>query len=575
MLDKEAPQVGFGSLPNLPRSISLSTTSSRHPLNVKPSGNLILQTSSESDDTSKLRSAQLGSLAILPDDLVMDLLGYVASPRDLHQLSLTSRFMYAFCYDEDMWKKLYVSLPESEREKLQWKGSWRCTSLGIELLQQCNLQIRGNFDLCSDTLYRPFQCSQIDNNKLFGKIALEEEKYHFLSINNPDLKLDELVLPPGRIPRIPEALMTIDEFSQWHNKPFIITNGDKSRWPSWDLQNLLGRFPDVKFRQEAVQWSLSLYAQYLAENRDESPLYLFDCNSDAMKTLKGEYDPPAIFKEDLFKIFNKTATEQESSYNCRPDHAWLIVGPKRSGSTFHKDPNYTSAWNAAITGRKLWIMLPGDITPPGVGTDEEELEVTSPVGIAEWCILGFFNDCLKIDQCQIGITFPGEVMYVPSGWWHSVINLDNSVALTQNFVPPLKLSNALNFLKNKRDQVSGFRPMEIRDTIEKILLKTTEETENTKILKSFLSDFLLDELLLNEDCGEIENLPSMPIFELFSELMIRNGMQDDLNEGLNSLQRLEKANQGPGKSEVWEKLQEEKSSGFSFGFGFEESDDED
>lgn len=44
---------------------------------------------------------------------------------------------------------------------------------------------------------------------------------------------------------------------------------------------------------------------------------------------------------------------------------WLIIGPARSGSSFHKDPNGTSAWNAVIKGSKKWLLFPPDVTPPG------------------------------------------------------------------------------------------------------------------------------------------------------------------------------------------------------------------
>ena len=117
-----------------------------------------------------------------------------------------------------------------------------------------------------------------------------------------------------------------------------------------------------------------------------------------------------------------------------------------------------SAWNAVLRGSKYWIMFPASSSqppPPGVFVSEDQSEVTSPLSIAEW-LLGFHVRARATPGCAEGICGEGEVLHVPSGWWHLVVNLSPSIAITQNFVPEAHLANVLDFLKNKPEQVSGF-----------------------------------------------------------------------------------------------------------------------
>lgn len=98
---------------------------------------------------------------------------------------------------------------------------------------------------------------------------------------------------------------------------------------------MLRKYGDVSFRAEAVDWPLQTYVEYMNDNQDESPLYLFDRSfvekMDVRVGRDGQYWAPGCFGEDLFSVLGAQ----------RPDHRWLIVGPEKSGSTFHKDPNAT------------------------------------------------------------------------------------------------------------------------------------------------------------------------------------------------------------------------------------------
>ena len=320
------------------------------------------------------------------------------------------------------------SSAQSRLGSFQWRGSWRSTYLDLE----SDSEARVNCDrVFSDVLYRPFLCTYTPLAPYATSIPEENKIPHLGDLGTSEFQ------------------------KKWSDRPFVLTDVVK-RWQvyrSWDVESLIEKFGNAKFRAEAVDWTLKTYSDYMRNNQDESPLYLFDrsfcekmdlCISKQQKN--HSYWIPQCFGEDLFTVLG----------DQRPDNQWLIIGPARSGSTYHKDPNQTSAWNAVIRGSKYWIMFPPSTSPPGVYMSEDQSEVTSPLSIAEW-LLGFHEEARKTPGCMEAVCKEGEVLHVPAGWWHLVVNLEESIAITQNFVPRSHLRGVLSFLRDRSDQVSGFK----------------------------------------------------------------------------------------------------------------------
>ena len=232
--------------------------------------------------------------------------------------------------------------------------------------------------------------------------------------------------------------------------------GAAHRWAS--DKELRRRFRKYNFKcgedddGRSVRVRLKHFFKYVEKQQDDSPLYIFDSTYDDDKeaqALLDDYRVPSYFPDDLFSLVGERR---------RPPYRWFLVGPKRSGTSLHIDPLGTSAWNTVITGRKRWILF-----PPGSAKDMAKGKSLYKKGEDDEPI-NYFVDILPRMRAQYGqqLTFyefiqePGETVFVPGGWWHAVLNLEDSVAVTQNFV------SRVNFPTVWRKTRSGRKKMACR-----------------------------------------------------------------------------------------------------------------
>jgi len=231
---------------------------------------------------------------------------------------------------------------------------------------------------------------------------------------------------------VPIEVAEQQAFSTLHSHPLKIRN-ELHDWPAmqcWILEKLIQKCGESSFRMDDLhpgRMRLCQFYEYMRHNSDDSPLYIFDSQFARgknlnRKSLVDDYSP--IFsgiENDLFSIVPDSV---------RPPWRWFLLGGQRSGTDIHTDPLGTSAWNAVVQGRKLWVFFPPDSDPNTVSPEHRRGKRSA----IEW----FLDVWPSIDQQKhqtptYTIQERGEVVFVPRGWWHVVINLTTTVAVTHNF----------------------------------------------------------------------------------------------------------------------------------------------
>lgn len=247
--------------------------------------------------------------------------------------------MYVFCHHDELWRELVIQ--EFANVGFTFVNSWRDTMVR-ELL------VREGQDASSFVPHRPMAMKGFFSDSLF-------QPWYCASMT-----LDSQWINGETIPR--ESNLSHEDFLRKYSRPNlpVILTDVVHNWPAftkWTREYLEEVCADKLFEAGPMFIRIQDYFAYADQTHDDRPYFIFDKHFfDKAPALVEDYSNPVYFQEDLFSVLK----------DQRPHYRWLITGPARSGSSWHVDPNATSAWNGVIRGHKRWIMCPPNVVPPGV-----------------------------------------------------------------------------------------------------------------------------------------------------------------------------------------------------------------
>jgi hypothetical protein len=245
-------------------------------------------------------------------------------------------------------------------------------------------------------------------------------------------------------------------------------------------------------QQEYYRVQLLGYNQYgnLNEYPEHSP--------SIRRSLEKSYIKPSIVMGSNSATEKKTSMKNENINKQNYDllretcgdflpewsHHWILIAGQGTSTAWHVDQFNTSAWNTVLQGKKRWSLAPPSLHPPSMSINamnDFDLLLAKQKNMKTFDYFeddenenGWGNEMpwsfarsryakvhteyfegvdkkVKDDtdtkdvpiECSL---LKGETIFVPSGWWHTVYNVEASIAITENVMTRTNFMNVLTEL---------------------------------------------------------------------------------------------------------------------------------
>ncbi|XP_078428433.1 2-oxoglutarate (2OG) and Fe(II)-dependent oxygenase superfamily protein isoform X2 [Wolffia australiana] len=261
----------------------------------------------------------------------------------------------------------------------------------------------------------------------------------------------------GKIERVNGKELSYDEFSEKYlmkNEPVLLT-GLMDRWKACEEWVTEDRRPKLDFLsahfgdspitvadctareltdQKRTEMSLSEFMDYWrmlpsgscnsnrSISRNNHPLlYLKDWHFVKEYPAYVAYKTASFFRDDWLNIYlDHYGMQQGSNVQCDQndvkcsDYRFVYMGPEGTWTPLHADVFRSYSWSGNVCGKKHWFQRNTvyDIF------DEVSEKQFPGFGQTIW------RECIQEE---------GEIIFVPSGWFHQVHNMEDTISINHNW----------------------------------------------------------------------------------------------------------------------------------------------
>uniref|UniRef100_A0A914HNI4 Jumonji domain-containing protein 4 n=1 Tax=Globodera rostochiensis TaxID=31243 RepID=A0A914HNI4_GLORO len=343
-------------------------------------------------------------------------------------------------------------------------------------------------------------------------------------ISNPDFILRHLV---SNLPGILSSKFTVRwrALRQWVDRRTDGPNFEflRARFGSDSVPILIG--PEMHPTQ--MTFSSFIDGFFTVPSNNGKIAYLKDWHFQSAHPEEFDlYELPAFLRSDWANSEQWTTEEDSDRNPFGGDYRFVYFGTKGSWTPFHSDVLNSFSWSANVCGRKLWYLL-----RPGAERRVRGANDAYPKDIRE--CLGHFRTGELFEFVQE----PGQIVFVPSGWWHQVHNLEESISINHNMINAFNLHHLVALMDRRladvRAEILDVRELMTEDEFDRqceLLLLADCRMNRTNLLR--LMELIIESRRKNAKIEDKDLLPprDWPNFDNLSSTEISEWSQKKLTE---------------------------------------------